>query len=569
MAETCRRLEDDIDDSNSLKKFISELDKEKPQEFSHRQLKSFTKDFKFKIGRGTFGVVYKGKFPDGVQIAVKVLKNNTRDVMEMQFRSEVGTMGKTYHRNLIKLYGYCNEPKIMALVYEYMEKGSFDMILFENHLDVPWARLYDIAREIALGISYLHESCHPQIIHHDIKPGNVLLDSDLSPRITDFGIAKLNNELKSQFAQTSFRGTNGYAAPEVCLGSPKISYKCDVYSFGMMLFDILGSKKKRERQKFLPGQVWEKYQKEQLDKIITDCGIEDEDEEDAKRLCEIALKCVEHFPGDRPSMSNVVKMLENEMRPGKPVNVFPYDDFSSESSKRSGSSTRYSRLGTRRMATSTYDERSLQNPPADQKNNTVKSDSPKSTSKLAGSIQQELKGDFKKVQSAQGVKQIEREASSKSAQKELKTNFKEAISARIHQSREARASESMLNQFEKMCPPGGENAVIVYTTNMGDKKKIKDSGRIIFIFHLNQIKFIVRDISADVGYKYELKRVFGKKDIIVPVVFVKGRLIGGAAVVDKMEDEDKLEILFHGIPKLYKEKKKEEDDDDDDVSDSD
>ncbi|PIA51184.1 hypothetical protein AQUCO_01100190v1 [Aquilegia coerulea] len=198
--------------SESIDMLLSELAKEKPQPFSYEQLNSFTSDFKFKIGSGGFGDVYKGEFPGGVQIAVKVLKSNSRDVMEKQFMSEVGTLGRTYHRNLIKLYGYCNEAKILALVYEYMEKGSFDEILF--HLNIPWVEYYDIAVEIARGVSYLHES---QIIHHDIKPGNVLLNSKLSPKVTDFGLARVKREL-SQFTQTGFRGTVGYAAPELFMG---------------------------------------------------------------------------------------------------------------------------------------------------------------------------------------------------------------------------------------------------------------------------------------------------------------------------------------------------------------
>ncbi|KAF5199029.1 Pr5-like receptor kinase [Thalictrum thalictroides] len=325
--------------SDSISRLFSELAREKPRPYSHAELMKFTENFSIKIGSGGFGDVYKGQFPDGVAVAVKVLKNSHPDVMEKQFVAEVSTMGRTYHRNLIKLYGFCYEDNIKALVYEYMENGSLDKVLFKNHFDLQWGKLYNIAIEIARGISYLHDSCHPQIIHHDIKPGNVLLDSKFSPKVIDFGIARLNRDL-SQFTQTGIRGTYGYVAPEICLGMQAVSYKCDVYSFGMMLFDILGSKRKGAGQGWLPGEVRDKFQQKQLDTIIMDCGIvEEEDKVDAKTLSIVALLCAEHNPRNRPSMSTVVKMLEGEIPLWTPVDPFPYYDSSSESST-IGSSTR-------------------------------------------------------------------------------------------------------------------------------------------------------------------------------------------------------------------------------------
>ncbi|PIA52823.1 hypothetical protein AQUCO_01000592v1 [Aquilegia coerulea] len=318
--------------SESVTRFLSELASEKPQPYSYVQLKDFTKDFSNILGSGGFGDVYKGQFPDGVPIAVKVLKNSRADIMEMQFKAEVGTMGRTYHRNLIKLYGYCYETNTKALIYDYMENGSLTTILFERKFDIPWLRLYTIAIEIAQGISYLHESCHPQIIHHDIKPGNVLLDSKHSPKVIDFGLARLNME-KSQFVQSRIRGSQGYVAPEMCLPTVAISCKCDVYSFGMMLFDILGSKRNCVGQRWFPGQVWQKVQDNQLDSFIINCGIEEENKVNTKTLSIVALMCAQHIPRDRPSMSTVVKILQLEIKPRTPViNPFPYYDVSSENS---------------------------------------------------------------------------------------------------------------------------------------------------------------------------------------------------------------------------------------------
>ncbi|PIA40958.1 hypothetical protein AQUCO_02300020v1 [Aquilegia coerulea] len=323
--------------SESIARLFSELAREKPRPYSHAELMKFTEEFSIKVGSGGFGDVYKGQFPDGVPVAVKVLKNSHPDVMEKQFVAEVSTMGRTYHRNLIKLYGFCYEDNIKALIYEYMENGALDKVLFKNHLDLQWGKLYNIAIEIAQGISYLHDSCHPQIIHHDIKPGNVLLDSKLSPKVIDFGMARLNRDL-SQFAQTGIRGTYGYVAPEICLGMQAVSYKCDVYSFGMMLFDILGSKRKVAGQGWLPGEVRDKFQQKQLETIIMDCGIvEEEDKIDAKTLSIVALLCAEHNPRNRPSMSTVVKMLEGEIPLWTPVDPFPLYDSSSENSTIGGS----------------------------------------------------------------------------------------------------------------------------------------------------------------------------------------------------------------------------------------
>ncbi|KAF5179285.1 Suppressor of npr1-1 [Thalictrum thalictroides] len=158
---------DDI--SEAMGAFIKEVATGKPRQYPWAQIKKFTSDPKQEIGRGVFGVVYKGTL-DGVQVAIKVLNNNQlMDNMEKEFKAEVNAMSKTYHRNLAELYGFCFDPKMKALVYEYMENGSLDQILYKNPSNVPWEKLYQIAIGTAKGLSYLHESCKKRIVHRDIK----------------------------------------------------------------------------------------------------------------------------------------------------------------------------------------------------------------------------------------------------------------------------------------------------------------------------------------------------------------------------------------------------------------
>ncbi|KAL5723397.1 hypothetical protein ACHQM5_006803 [Ranunculus cassubicifolius] len=314
--------------TETVERFLSNIAREKPHRFSSKDIKNFTSNFVVHLGRGGYGEVYKGQFPNGVEIAVKVLKENARDVVKKQFMAEVGTMGRTYHRNLVRLYGYCFDANMKALVYEFMEKGSLDNILYENRFKLAWEKLYDIATETAKGLSYLHENCHKRIIHCDIKAGNVLIDSNLCPKVADFGLAKLCNRDLSHFTLSHFRGTPGYAAPEVWMPLP-VTYKCDVYSFGMMLFEILGRKKNYnknlgEGQKWFPRQVWEKFENGQLEEIMRDCGIEVKNREKAKTLSVVALWCAQYVPQNRPSMSTVVKILEGEIQAANPPNPFPH-----------------------------------------------------------------------------------------------------------------------------------------------------------------------------------------------------------------------------------------------------
>ncbi|XVE52764.1 hypothetical protein DITRI_Ditri02bG0149700 [Diplodiscus trichospermus] len=316
-------------EKQTVERFIKHMLEEKPARFSSQLLEIFTSNYAIKLGEGGYGAVYKGHFPDGQPLAVKVLNSYGIDKrIEEQFMAEFNTIGRTYHRNLVRLYGFCFEAKTKALVYEYMENGSLDKLLFEQKHETEWDKLYEIAIGAARGLEYLHHFSHKRIIHYDIKPANVLLDSNFCPKIADFGLAKLCNRDSTNITMSRVGGTPGYAAPEVWLPFP-VSYKCDVYSFGVMLFEIMGRRTNfdvnlGESQEWFPKQVWEKYDKGELELVWDNCGVKEKDREKAKTMATVALWCVQYLPQARPSMRNVVKILEGGAEAANPPNPFQH-----------------------------------------------------------------------------------------------------------------------------------------------------------------------------------------------------------------------------------------------------
>ncbi|GKU87510.1 hypothetical protein SLEP1_g1902 [Rubroshorea leprosula] len=312
-----------------MEKFLQELAKDKPVRFTAQQLCDFTSNYSTRLGSGGFGDVYRGQFPNGVKIAVKVLKKGSEGAAGEQFMAEVGTIGKTYHINLVRLYGFCYDQYMSALVYEFMENGSLDKYLFGEKQMIGWEKLHEIAVGTAKGIAYLHEECQQRIIHYDIKPGNVLLDENFFPKVADFGLAKLCNRDSTHVSVIGCRGTPGYWAPEFSLRNHPITYKCDVYSFGMVLFEIVGRRKNTvsspsESLDWFPKHVWEKYEKGELTEMIVDCGIEEKDREKAERMSMVALWCAQDSPEARPPMSVVVKMMEGGVEIKPPPKPFRY-----------------------------------------------------------------------------------------------------------------------------------------------------------------------------------------------------------------------------------------------------
>ncbi|PKA49444.1 G-type lectin S-receptor-like serine/threonine-protein kinase [Apostasia shenzhenica] len=315
----------------TIERFIDDIQKEKPIRFTSQHLSEFTNNFAQKLGQGGFGVAYKGKLPNGILVAVKVLHRTQDKKAEELFMAEVGTIGKTYHINLLRLYGFCFDPEMKALIYEYMENSSLDRYLFNKNYKIEYVKLYDIAIGTAKGIRYLHEECQQIIIHYDIKPGNILLDENFLPKVADFGLAKLCSRDASHVTNSGARGTPGYAAPEMWLPLP-VTQKCDVYSFGMLLFEIVGGRRnldfnENESQEWFPKWVWQKHQRGEMRKMITSVGgIKDIEIEKIERMCRVGLWCVQYKPEARPSMSKVVRMLEGEEEIVEPPNPFHYLD---------------------------------------------------------------------------------------------------------------------------------------------------------------------------------------------------------------------------------------------------
>ena len=228
-----------------IEKFLKDYRAMKPTRYSYAEIKRITNQFEVKLGEGSFGTVYRGNISSEFQVAVKILSNSEGNGEE--FVTEVGTMGKIHHINIIRLMGFCADGFRRALVYKYYPNSSLQN--FINSSDsrqnfLGWKRLHEIALGIAKGIEYLHQGCEQRILHFDIKPHNVLLDDDFTPKICDFGLAKLCSKDQSIVSMTNARGTLGYIAPEVFSRNfGNVSYKADVYSFGMLLLELIGGRR--------------------------------------------------------------------------------------------------------------------------------------------------------------------------------------------------------------------------------------------------------------------------------------------------------------------------------------
>ncbi|CAI9088968.1 OLC1v1023441C1 [Oldenlandia corymbosa var. corymbosa] len=292
------------------------------------------------IGRGACGTVYKAEMVNGDVIAVKKLKSRGEGPSsDNSFHAEVSTLGKIRHRNIVKLFGFCYQQDSNLLLYEYMENGSLGELLHVNQKCVlNWNERYKIALGAAEGLCYLHHDCKPQIIHRDIKSNNILLDESFQAHVGDFGLAKLI-DLSYSKSMSAVAGSYGYIAPEYAY-TMKVTEKCDIYSFGVVLLELITGKS--PVQPLDQGGDLVTWVKQSIHKVVELSEIYDKrldlisvrNLEEISLVLKIALFCTSTSPLSRPTMREVVAMLIDAREgttissPSSPTSETPLDENS-------------------------------------------------------------------------------------------------------------------------------------------------------------------------------------------------------------------------------------------------
>ncbi|XP_035548840.1 LEAF RUST 10 DISEASE-RESISTANCE LOCUS RECEPTOR-LIKE PROTEIN KINASE-like 2.2 isoform X2 [Juglans regia] len=315
---------------NDVEEFLQSQNNLMPIRYSFSEIKKMTKGFRERLGEGGFGTVFKGTLRSGRLVAVKMLSQSKANGQD--FISEVATIGRIHHVNIVQLVGFCVHGSKRALIYEFMPNGSLNKHIFSSEANIlNYEKTYHIALGVARGIEYLHQGCDMQILHFDIKPHNILLDENLKPKVSDFGLAKLYPVEDSIVPLTRARGTFGYMAPEMLYKNiGGVSYKADVYSFGMLLMEMVSRRKNLHASTEHLSQIY--FPTWIYDQFHDGKNIEIQDAtEDERKLCKkmmiVALWCIQLKPSDRPSMNKVVKMLEGDVEclqvPLKPLQPSP------------------------------------------------------------------------------------------------------------------------------------------------------------------------------------------------------------------------------------------------------
>ncbi|XP_059623227.1 G-type lectin S-receptor-like serine/threonine-protein kinase At4g27290 [Cornus florida] len=271
-----------------------------------------------KLGEGGFGPVYKGVLEEGQEIAVKRLSRNSRQGLD-EFKNEVLCISKLQHRNLVKLLGCCIQDDERMLIYEYLPNKSLDYFIFDKEKSIllDWPKRYNNIKGIARGVLYLHQDSRLRIIHRDLKASNILLDNNMNPKISDFGMARSFGGDEMEANTNRVVGTHGYMSPEYVMNG-FFSVKSDVYSFGVLVLEIVSGSKNRgfshpDHSLNLLGHAWTLYKEgKPLDlidaSVVHSCNLTQ-----AFRSIHIGLLCVQQSPEDRPNMPSVVMMLDSDI----------------------------------------------------------------------------------------------------------------------------------------------------------------------------------------------------------------------------------------------------------------
>lgn len=287
-------------------------------QYDFARLRAATNDFSHanKLGQGGFGTVYKGKFVNGQEIAVKRLSTSSSQG-NAEFKNEVLALARLQHKNLVRLLGCCLEGREMLLVYEFVKNSSLDRFIFDpiKRSYLGWDQLYKIIQGTAMGLLYLHEGSQFRIVHRDLKASNVLLDGDLYPKISDFGLARILDADETQANTERVVGTYGYMAPEYAMDG-RFSVKSDIFSFGVLVLEILSGKKnirnfrngKEEEDLF--SLTWKNWCGGNAEKMIDPMLRSSTGSlQDMLRCIHVGLLCVQENPASRPTMASIALML--------------------------------------------------------------------------------------------------------------------------------------------------------------------------------------------------------------------------------------------------------------------
>ncbi|XP_010065693.2 G-type lectin S-receptor-like serine/threonine-protein kinase At4g27290 isoform X1 [Eucalyptus grandis] len=296
-----------------------------------------------KLGEGGFGAVYKGVLKNDQEIAVKRLSENSRQG-QVEFKNEVAYIAKLQHRNLIKILGCCIQVDEMMLIYEFLPNRSLDCFIFdqERGVSLDWPRRFTIINGVALGLLYLHRDSRLRIIHRDLKAENILLDNEMNPKISDFGLARSFGGNESEANTKRVVGTFGYMSPEYAING-FYSVKSDVFSFGVLVLEIVSGKRNRgfnhpDKCLSLLGYAWTLSRDQKFMELVNPSIASAFNPVEVLRSIHVALLCVQNNPHDRPEMSSVVMMLNSESTLPQPKQPgFFYETSASEASSSSDS----------------------------------------------------------------------------------------------------------------------------------------------------------------------------------------------------------------------------------------